>query len=155
VYGQQGQSATCRTQPYYVPVAPVIQNPTPYVSLSQIPYTGFDFGALGNSIYWLALVAFAGAAAYLVLYFQGGAVAVLGLNKATRTQIEMPRITVRHAPAFAKATEGKPALAPVAVAVAPAINPIQILSTATNTADKMQVVHSKDGAAPRIVISRA
>lgn len=149
VYGQGG-SATCSTQPYYVAVAPVISNPTPYVSLSQIPYTGLDFGALGNSIYWLALVAFAGAAAYLVLYFQGGAVAVLGLNKANRPQIEMPRITVTRAPAVASA--------PAAVtAEAPVVSPIQISANVAQApaSDTMQVILSKAGSAPRIVISRA
>jgi hypothetical protein len=29
------------------------------VRLTQIPYTGFDFGPVGNSIYWLALFLFA------------------------------------------------------------------------------------------------
>jgi len=69
----------------YIP--PVAYNvptpPTPNVSLSQIPYTGFDFGPLGDSLYWLALVAFALSAAYLLLYYQGGVYAYLGttLNK--------------------------------------------------------------------------
>lgn len=143
VYGQGG-TATCRTQAYYAPVAPtpVPSNPTPYVSLSQIPYTGFDFGALGNSIYWLSLVAFASALAYLVLYFQGGALAILGTRTA-RTQVVMPRITVSKAPA----------VAPVAHKEAAVVSPIQIAHTKPAT-DNMEVKFSKAGEMPRIIINR-
>jgi len=49
-----------------------------YVSLTQIPYTGLDFGAMGTAIYWLGLISFAGAAAYLALYYQGGAAVFMG-----------------------------------------------------------------------------
>lgn len=62
VYGL-GTSATCSV--------PLTVSGT-YVSLTQIPYTGFDFGATGNAIYWLSLMIFALSAAYLVLYYQGG-----------------------------------------------------------------------------------
>ena len=44
----------------------------PKVRLTQIPYTGFDFGPLGNSIYWLALGLFAFSLAYLIVYSQTG-----------------------------------------------------------------------------------
>src|SRR3989338_6886294 len=40
-----------------------------YISLSQIPYTGFDAGILGNAMYWLSLISFAIAGAYLVVYY--------------------------------------------------------------------------------------
>src|SRR3989344_4347506 len=40
-----------------------------YVSLTQIPYTGFDFGPMGNALYFAALIAFALAAGYLVVYY--------------------------------------------------------------------------------------
>lgn len=139
VYGQGG-TATCQTTSYY---APIVQTPTPYVSLSQIPYTGFDFGTVGNAIYWLALAAFAGAAAYLVLYFQGGMLAIFG-SRAKRPQAEMPKISVSKAPQAA---------APVAHAEAPVISPIQ-LATSKTTSDSMMVKFSKAGEAPRIVISR-
>ena len=46
--------------------------PPPYVSLSQIPYTGFDFGPVGNAMYFAALLAVAAAAAYLLIYFLPG-----------------------------------------------------------------------------------
>lgn len=43
----------------------------PYISLSQIPYTGIDFGAFGNTIYWAVLLAFALAGGYLLVYQTG------------------------------------------------------------------------------------
>jgi hypothetical protein len=44
----------------------------PTVSLTQIPYTGFDFGTMGDTIYWLSIIAVAVSAAYLLMYYQGG-----------------------------------------------------------------------------------
>ena len=43
-----------------------------YVSLTQIPYTGFDFGPIGNAIYWAVLAGGAAAAAYLMTMYRGG-----------------------------------------------------------------------------------
>ncbi len=43
----------------------------PYISLSQIPYTGIDFGSAGNMLYWAALLAFALAGGYLLVYQAG------------------------------------------------------------------------------------
>lgn len=74
VYGPGG-TATCQAVANYaqapLPPAPVYtaQPASPYVSLTQIPYTGFDFGPWGNAMYWAILFAFAGAAAYLLVYF--------------------------------------------------------------------------------------
>jgi hypothetical protein len=83
VYGQGG-NATCQTQAFYAPVyvaprpnylplipAPIAKNPPPYVSLSQIPYTGFGAGGLSELTYWLSVMAFASAALYLLLYYKG------------------------------------------------------------------------------------
>jgi hypothetical protein len=50
-----------------------VNNTVAAISLSQIPYTGFDFGVLGDSIYWFALALFAVSGAYLVVYMNGGA----------------------------------------------------------------------------------
>jgi len=145
VYGQSG-TATCVTQIFN---APIVQNPTPYVSLSQIPYTGFDFGTLGNAIYWLSLMVFAGAAAYLVLYFNGGALAVLGMNRSKRYQAEMPKITVSHAPAVVATKVEAPVVSPIQLATS------HSTSHSKNTSDQMHVTHSKAGEMPRIHISRA
>lgn len=43
----------------------------PYISLTQIPYTGIDFGSAGNALYWAALLAFALAGGYLLVYQAG------------------------------------------------------------------------------------
>ncbi len=42
--------------------------PLVYLYLSQIPYTGLDLGPIGTALYWLALVGFALALAYLILF---------------------------------------------------------------------------------------
>ncbi|HWP61250.1 MAG TPA: hypothetical protein VN495_01470, partial [Candidatus Paceibacterota bacterium] len=55
-------------QPTYVAPAPVYTQPS--VSLTQIPYTGFDFGPVGNMVYWLGLLAFALAGGYLMVYYR-------------------------------------------------------------------------------------
>lgn len=44
----------------------------PYVALTQIPYTGFDLGVVGTSVYFLVLALFALSGAYLLAYYQGG-----------------------------------------------------------------------------------
>ena len=61
-------------QPYVVQYAqpsypPYVQN---YVPLSQIPYTGFDFGLVGNAIYWLTIILAAMGGAYLIVYSHSG-----------------------------------------------------------------------------------
>jgi hypothetical protein len=42
--------------------------PLVYLYLSQVPYTGLDLGPVGTALYWLALIAWSVAAAYLVLF---------------------------------------------------------------------------------------
>src|SRR3989338_6239052 len=63
---------------YYLQNGYCYQQAQPYVALSQIPYTGFDFGAAGNSIYSGALLSFALASSYLVLFYKGGAATFMG-----------------------------------------------------------------------------
>ena len=177
VYGQ-GTSATCA-------VSLTVQNRTPHVSLSQIPYTGFDFGTFGNAMYWMALMTFAVSAAYLVLYFQGGtaqtmnrAFAGVRMPRVSLPRVSMPKLSVRRASrARAVAHSAVRTAAPVAqitsipqafkvekVAVARATAPISTavahpvlptFSAARGTNDSMAVIHSKAGEAPRIVITRA
>lgn len=48
---------------------------TTYVSLTQIPYTGFDFGVMGNAIYWVLLMSGAVAAGYVLTVYRGGVLA--------------------------------------------------------------------------------
>ena len=42
--------------------------PLVFLYLSQIPYTGLDLGPVGTALYWLALIGFALALAYLILF---------------------------------------------------------------------------------------
>jgi hypothetical protein len=44
----------------------------PYISLTQIPYTGVDLGTVGTAVYFLALAMFAVAGGYLLAYYNGG-----------------------------------------------------------------------------------
>jgi hypothetical protein len=46
----------------------VNSQPLAYLYLSQIPYTGLDLGPVGTMMYWLVLLAFSLALAYLVLF---------------------------------------------------------------------------------------
>ncbi len=144
VYGQGG-TAYCSTQPYYVAPVVTYQNPTPYVSLSQIPYTGLELGALGNALYWLTMVGFAAAAAYLVLYFNGGVAATLGLRK--QTQVALPKISISHPATKHVATSTHAEHGAHAV-----LSPIQLETS--RPVDTMQV-SVKEGETPRIVINRA
>jgi hypothetical protein len=68
VLGPSGGSATCnttvQTQAYYPPPPT-----TPTVRLSQIPYTGFDFGTLGDALYTLLICGSALSAGYLLMYY--------------------------------------------------------------------------------------
>ena len=66
-------------QTYQQPMTPTYYQASgayPNVSLRQIPYTGFDFGPVGDAIYWAALLAFAIAASYLLIYYRSGAFAL-------------------------------------------------------------------------------
>jgi len=111
----------------------------PYVLLTQIPYTGFDFGPLGNAIYWMMLIGMAAVAAYL-LVFQSGLRALASVPvvddvvRAGRMQYKALQSVIT------------PVEEPVAIPVAEvATEPIK------RSGDSMQIVA---GETPRIVISR-
>jgi hypothetical protein len=100
VYGPGG-SATCNAQTFTSPIlsqanyiapiftgatyAPSTYTPTyipttgssAQVALTQIPYTGFDYGPVGNAMYWMSLVLIAVAGAYFLTYHRGGIFALL------------------------------------------------------------------------------
>jgi hypothetical protein len=46
----------------------IANQPLAYLYLSQIPYTGLDLGTWGTLLYWIALIGWSLAAAYLVLF---------------------------------------------------------------------------------------
>jgi hypothetical protein len=139
VYGQNGNSNTCNV---YVTVG----SRAPYVSLSQIPYTGFDFGTVGNSIYWLALLAFALSGAYMLVYFRGGAAAFASTLVAGSVS---KQVTSGHV-----ASKTQEAQVPVGFASYPTpVTPV--VAVKQNTADTMVISRSThSNQAPRIVISR-
>jgi hypothetical protein len=153
VYGYNGQSATCNT---YLSVSGA-----PYVSLTQIPYTGFDFGSFGNTIYWAVLASFALAASYLVVYYSGGATmfATRGVAQTARSAQSFVPAPQNAAGRIAGQATPKPvaAVAPVVEAAPQVVVKELILPTAQKartTMDSMNIVHSKGNETPRIVIAR-
>jgi len=152
-----GGTRTCNV---YVSVS----NPTPYVALSQIPYTGFDLGAAGNIIYWGALLSFALASSYLVLYYKGGAAAFAGAMIPLRRGRQKFVSLAKAAPVNTVSTSGSlktPAIfaetprakAPVASAPSPIEAEFSRLIGAMPK-DKMSFAKVDEGQAPRIVITR-
>jgi hypothetical protein len=129
--------------PAYIPPAPVYTQPaSPVVSLTQIPYTGYDFGVVGDALYWLALFAFAAAGAYLVVYFRGGMFAFAG-SFVNRSQEEVSEET--------KEIVATPIAAAVEETTAPK-RELPVMENRRITTDSMFVDHSHG--APRIVIAR-
>ena len=93
-----GQTNTCATtvnvSGYY-----------PYVSLTQIPYTGLDLGPIGNALYWLSLLSFAAAGAYLLVYYKGNALtfathaisgSITGINSGIRNMVRGAAFGTKH-----------------------------------------------------------
>ena len=133
-----GGSNTCST---YVTVN------GPSVSLSQIPYTGFDFGILGDSMYWLSLLAFAAAGAYLMIYYRGGMLALAGATMTRKAQAPAKKV---EAVVTATAKKIEKVVEPVRASLADL--PV---FTGSRTSDTMSLVRSTGNDAPRIIISRA
>ena len=145
VYGANGQQATCYTT--------VTGYSAPYVSLTQIPYTGFDFGTLGNAMYWTGLVLFALGAGYLAVYYLPrlavGKAGVPSLALAgVRTKSQFAPIVADKAPILAESEIVEAKVAPIANQIAG-----QIRKAGTN--DTMAIFASKDGSMPKIVIDRS
>lgn len=138
VTDSSGRTNTCQT---YV----TVNASSPYVALSQIPYTGFDFGPFGNAIYWISLLSFAVAGAYLMVYYlpaqagKGGMLALAG-GYMTATRPSPVRVSLPTAH-VAEKTE------------MPVVSSTPTART-TGTTDVMRVV-TKAGEAPRIMILRS
>lgn len=129
VYGANGQSAQCSTT--------ISGYSAPYVSLTQIPYTGFDFGTFGNAVYWFTLAAFALGLGYLAVYY----IPTFALA-GVRTQKKFAPAVAQKAPVLVEKEM-------VASKVVPIIEAIR-----RGTMDTMAIIASKDGSMPKIVISR-
>ena len=140
-----GGTRTCST---YVTVG----SAAPYVSLSQIPYTGFDGGPLQSALYFGGLLAFALSAAYLVLYFKGGAGSMLGSLFPTKAMVAS---SVFVSPAMFAASNAptprvqKPVESEVVIERLPSFN------TGSLPKDSMSFAHSANGGIPRIVVTRS
>jgi len=134
---------------------PIVAAAMPAVSLSQIPYTGFDFGPVGDAIYWMGLLAFAVAAAYLLVYYRGGAFALASALIGGRSNIQPVQFT--EADTETEIVTEAPVVEKVPVTNTRIASVISNLPTAAErhvTSDAMIVSHSKNGEVPRIVITR-
>jgi hypothetical protein len=60
-YGYYIQNGYC-----YQTITPPVYPTTPYVTLSQVPYTGYELGPVGTALYWGFLVLWCLIAAYLI-----------------------------------------------------------------------------------------
>lgn len=69
-----------------------------YVQLSQTPYTGFDFGPVGNAMYWLGMILAAALGAYYIVYSRAGAYSrafAREVAAAARNHIRLVKAIVR------------------------------------------------------------
>ena len=148
--------------PYYAPVNPVV-NPSPYVALTQIPYTGLDLGLFGNALYWIVLAGVALAGAYLLVYYLPSLkfLPALKLRQAGRQANSrgdtLPARASTHAGGQSqgvtspKVSEETPSKCEGVTSGTES----HLRNIYRGTSDIMQVIKSAHGAAPRIVISRA
>jgi len=134
VYNTQGQSATCQTQTQVIPPPPIYP---PQITLTQIPYTGFDLGTVGMTLYYGAILAFALATAYLAVYY-------LPMFASLKARVPAP---VMEAPmVFAKS---------VATSISNRVPSETKQALGSLTKDAMAILRSENGSAPRIVITRS
>ncbi len=120
-YGTNGQSVTCRTEQYIPPVVP------PYISLTQVPYTGLDLGPIGSAAYWLSILSLAVACLYLGVYYRATIASTARAYAKSATEFRIPQ---------ALRTAGS-------------------RTYGAQFADVMRMIPSKGGEAPRIVIHRS
>ncbi len=152
VIGSNGAQQTCTT---FLSVS------GSYLPLNQIPYTGFDLGPIGNTMYWFALALFAVAAGYLIVYFMP-----LSRMRSTRSSVHAEhvheatiiseRVTV---PAIFSNKEPKFSTEVRAYVEAPENLPVlhseRHEQKHTELKDSMSFAESKEGGAPSIFIGRA
>lgn len=109
-------------------------HPLASVYLSQIPYTGLDLGPVGTALYWLTLLLWSGAAAYLILFgampfalkktkiFGASVQAVLNAQPPAATAAAVASVAARPAPPPPPAPPANP---PPVMAAAPAPSPVR------------------------------
>ena len=130
-------SATAVLQPAYYPTYQPTYYAPRYVALSQIPYTGFDGGAIGNTLYWIGLAGFALALSYLAVYY---------IPALFRVKQMVPTHVMEAPMQFARSVASSPMVS----------KPVRELRTKTGTMlkDSMTFAGSLNGEAPRIVVTR-
>ena len=125
-----------------------------YVSLSQIPYTGFDLGTLGNAAYWTGLLSFALAAAYLVVYYQGG---MGSFVPSFAGMVKLPKLSVAKREEETTETLAAPAMFSQKF-VAPVIAPTKVATREIENLPVARTVNAPKDAmtfdAGKIVVSR-
>lgn len=114
-----------------------------YVLLTQIPYTGFDFGPVGNAIYWMTLATIAIAGAYLLIYQRG--MSALASIPVVHDVIRAGRMQLRVARNLVRTPESTPTV-PTQAYVAE-----ETLVATRFGGDSMKVI---EGETPRIIITR-
>lgn len=107
-YQQPTYQPTCYTNCYQP--RPVAYNTTPYITLSQAPYTGLDLGPVGEVLYWSFLVLWCLAAAYLIVVkrVQNKLVSFLNgflFGSSTKTVVHTTHAPQAHAVASAPMVE--------------------------------------------------
>ncbi len=97
-YAQPGTVYPTYSYAAAVPATTYVAAPAAqYIKLSQTPYTGFDFGPLGNSLYWLGLALTAMLAAYSLVIYRGlhGNTLAEEVLRAGQQQLRFVRSKVR------------------------------------------------------------
>ncbi|QQG37821.1 MAG: hypothetical protein HYS26_04330 [Candidatus Kaiserbacteria bacterium] len=128
----------------------------PSVSLSQIPYTGFDAGLLGNAAFYGSLLVFAAAGAYLALYYIPNM--GLGFPKLAVATPKRSPVAQSSGSVAAPALFGKKVAPAIARSASLANLPVREEAPrffVEAPKDAMSFVRPEDGAAPRIVIARS
>jgi hypothetical protein len=127
-YGNNGNTITCSAtlrvrqpqQNIVLDQLPLVgEQPLSYVYLSNLPYTGLDLGPVGTAIYWLMLILWSLAVAYLVLWGMVPAgLRRFGLAGAAMTQAPahvppaQTPVAVNHTPSVPVMHSASPAPAP-------------------------------------------
>ncbi len=132
-----------------------------YISLSQIPYTGFDAGIMGNALYWLSIISFAVAGAYLAVYYvpgtlfsAAGKTQVLAFANSAKSSHQSDAYETVRIPEESKLDVVEAPVETMTPSPVDVMENLPVAPTAKQTTDSMTVEISKEGDAPRIVINR-
>lgn len=96
---QESRSSRVHVIPAHHSIIHPIVQPIYQVTLTQMPYTGFDYGPIGNAFYWLGMVLASLLAAHFALTFLGRGPRALAMEvvAAGRNQLSFVRSLTRRA----------------------------------------------------------